>query len=54
MKLEINENEKKTLICLIENEISSNTDYIRFIRDDEKEHYELHNKELKEILEKLK
>lgn len=54
MKLEINENEKKTLICLIENEINSNKDYIIFLKGEEKEHWDLHNKELKEILEKLK
>ncbi len=52
--MEITNNEKETLICLIEGEIESNLDVITDTDGEEKECWKEENSGLKKILIKLK
>ena len=52
--MEITDNEKETLICLIENEIESDVDMIGHLEGEEKECWKSEVLELKNILIKLK
>ena len=51
--MELTSNEEDILICLIENEIASDTDYLNDVEGEEKEHFKNYILELKDILTKL-
>lgn len=52
--MELTDNENEILVCLIENEINSDLDYLNDIKGKEKECWKNYILELKDILIKLK
>lgn len=52
-ELELTDEERDILFCLVENEIKSNEDYINNVEENEKEYWSNHTQKLKKIKEGL-